>query len=106
MFRRRISITRAPGGTARSLFHGVAVKSSARFRCPAALAVDGIRFLSDEAPQLPLRGCASAQSCKCVYEHFVDRRTSLRRDSDIGCPPKISPSVERRTYGPRRITDA
>ena len=41
------------------------------------------RFLSDDAPLLPLSGCDSLQ-CRCTYEHFKDRRQESRRISDLG----------------------
>lgn len=42
--------------------------------CPAAKAVKGRRFLSREAPHLPLLDC-HAEKCHCVYHHHADRRT-------------------------------
>ena len=42
--------------------------------CQGAIAVKGTRFLSREAPLLPLAGCA-APKCHCVYHHHTDRRT-------------------------------
>jgi hypothetical protein len=41
--------------------------------CTAAEQVAGQRFLSSEAPPLPLESCTS-QECHCVYMHHSDRR--------------------------------
>jgi hypothetical protein len=45
--------------------------------------MEGQRFLSREAPQLPLKDCASA-SCTCRYQHHEDRRRGPRRARDMG----------------------
>lgn len=105
MFKRKAPVRRPPGSAVRHLFHGVAVKPSERCKCKAVTALDGKRFLSDEAPSLPLAGCDSPQACRCVYEHFNDRRTEIRRESDSGFPPKEQPA-DRRMQTPRRITDS
>jgi hypothetical protein len=68
------------------------------------LAMEGQRFLSDEAPVLPLAGCETPQACRCIYEHFTDRRTVLRRDVDSGLPARPHPT-DRRKHKARRITD-
>ena len=43
----------------------------------------GKRFLSHEAPALPLKNCGSPQ-CECRYEHHDDRRKVGRRAHDLG----------------------
>lgn len=103
MFKRRIPVRRPVAGI-RHLFHGVAIKCTNGGRCAAVAALEGKRFLSDEAPMLPLADCDIPDACKCIYEHFNDRRTALRRDSDAGLPPAYYPG-ERRTRTSRRITD-
>jgi hypothetical protein len=69
--------------TAASPFHGVSVYPYSNC-CQHAKAVNGKRFLSSEAPHLPLEGC-EAQVCHCVYRHHADRRTGTgnRRTIDI-----------------------
>lgn len=94
---------RPPAAGVKQLFHGVAIKSLYGRSCAAAVALDGLRFLSDEAPTLPLPNCDMPDTCKCVYEHFSDRRTTLRRDVDAGLPPAYR-AVDRR-QSRRRITD-
>jgi hypothetical protein len=103
MFKRKSSDRRPPTAGIRHLFHGVAVKPFDACKCAAVAAIEGQRFLSDEAPPLPLVECDMPHTCRCVYEHFNDRRTELRRDSDFG-PPSRHQDVDRRTKM-RRITD-
>ena len=51
--------------------------------CSAAKEMEGRRFLSREAPVLPLKKCDRA-SCQCRYEHHEDRRKGPRRARDFG----------------------
>ena len=75
--------------------------------CDAAAHLSGHRFLSSEAPPLPLPDCTGA-NCHCVYLHHYDRRTGSDR--------RVKPSNEldflvsngyrnRRTTGGRRASD-
>ena len=77
--RRENTMDRRTAGGHASPFHAVSVHPAAG-GCEAALAIKGLRFLSDEAPALPLEGC-TAENCHCRYAHHVDRRsgTSDRR---------------------------
>jgi hypothetical protein len=50
--------------------------------CAAAHALRDRRFLSREAPVLPLTGCDVAH-CSCRYEHYDDRRQKVRRARDL-----------------------
>jgi hypothetical protein len=59
-------------------FHCVEVKA-VDCTCEAIKQLAGLRFLSDEAPLLPLPEC-SAGTCRCRYEHHEDRRQDLRRN--------------------------
>jgi hypothetical protein len=73
--------------------------------CDAAEALEGERFLSGQAPALPLAGCDAA-SCDCEYRYHADRRAGTRRDADLGLPrQRIGPQVERRDGGGRRAAD-
>jgi hypothetical protein len=85
------------------LFHGIAIEPGDR-ACDAVRALKGVRFLSEEAPHLPLDGCNCAQNCRCVYRHFADRRTDSRREADLGLPPRPVPDDCRSGFG-RRVTD-
>lgn len=46
--------------------------------CAAAMACKDRRYLSFEAPRMPLEGCDAAR-CDCTYRHFTDRRGTARR---------------------------
>jgi hypothetical protein len=59
-------------------FHCVSIKIDG-CGCFAGKQLQGKRFLSAEAPLLPLPGCADG-TCKCRYEHHNDRRHDLRRN--------------------------
>ena len=51
--------------------HCFEVKPSTR-TCDAVLEIEGKKFLSAEAPTLPLPGCNV--NCSCRYVHYDDRR--------------------------------
>jgi hypothetical protein len=72
--------------------------------CGAAQSVRNVRYLSQEAPTLPLKGC-TAGKCTCRYRHFQDRRGSPRRDADIIGPRMGFAGRERRLAHGRRSTD-
>jgi hypothetical protein len=63
-------------------FHAVVIVPG-RHACPGAYALRERRFLSREAPVLPLQGCG-AEECSCCYEHYDDRRERARRTCDLG----------------------
>ncbi len=90
-------------GAKRSVFHGVSIDSRDQV-CSAVAELHGKRFLPEEAPILPLDRCPQPLSCQCVYKHFGDRRTGLRRDSDEGLPIREFPNELRLGVG-RRVTD-
>jgi hypothetical protein len=82
--------------------------------CRASMAARKVRYLSAEAPPLPLSGCTQPKSCTCKYKHFADRRAGPRRvtDSDLyknalsrPVPARLTQSDRRRARG-RRATDA
>jgi len=63
-------------------FHAVSVIPGPSC-CAAAKAIEGRRFLSKDAPVLPLKGCDRSQ-CACHYQHHQDRRTGPRRAREMG----------------------
>ena len=65
-----------------SPFHAVTIVPGLR-ACAAALDLQGHRFLSRDAPALPLKKCESG-SCTCRYEHYDDRRHGPRRAREMG----------------------
>jgi len=88
-------------------FHAVSVHPAAG-GCQAAMAIKGQRFLSEEAPELPLQGC-TAENCHCRYAHHVDRRSGTGdRRLDFGTQqstPAGSAQGERRVTIGRRESD-
>ena len=53
-------------------YHAVSLKFPPD-ACDAAKAMEGERYLSADAPSIPLPGCDAA-TCKCRYVHHKDRR--------------------------------
>ena len=73
---RRSSTTSSAGDTA---FHAVSIKFPQR-ACDAARKMDGKRFLSSDAPHIPLPDC-DIVDCQCRFVHFKDRRGRVDRRS-------------------------
>lgn len=70
--------------------------------CKAVQDLGAVRFLSDEAPSLPLSGCTEGK-CTCSFVHHDDRRDDERRyayGQFANIPPTIS--GERRARTDRR----
>ena len=65
-----------------SAWHAVCIAPGER-ACDAARLLAGRRFLSRDAPSLPLKNCDNA-ACTCRYEHYDDRRKGARRAGEIG----------------------
>jgi hypothetical protein len=88
-------------------YHAVSI-DPVPFSCTAAHAIRTQRFLSEEAPALPLAKC-SAQQCQCRYIHYPDRRSG-DRDRRLG-PVEESDESEfwslrnRRSFRRRRLAD-
>jgi len=73
--------------------------------CEAVLTLGKQRFLSREAPKLPLAECTAAATCRCAYRHYKDRRSGPRRWSDQGGGNRPGPQGERREKRGRRADD-
>ncbi len=67
--------------------------------CEVAIKLKDWRFLSKEAPSLPLPGC-NAERCRCQYVHHRDRRVDDRRSpigpAHLGGPDRRSGNDRRR----------
>ncbi len=74
--RRSHRAERRASSVAGNSFHAVSIHPSAE-GCLAAEAIRGERFLSAEAPSLPLEACTAA-ACNCRYAHHADRRCGTR----------------------------
>lgn len=94
-------VVRAVGGR----WHAVSVAASGN-GCAAARMLQRARFLSAEAPTLPLNGCGHPQSCRCFYKHHDDRRAQPRRREEItGLRANVRIAEERRHDRDRRQSD-
>ncbi len=83
-------------------WHAVSVKPGPG-ACDAAAAGKTSRWLSREAPMLPLPGCTRPDRCSCTYRHHDDRRAGGRRAAEMDAfsrPPQIT--TERRKRRTRR----
>ena len=77
-------------------YHSVAIRYDGNAACPvvkqfpmqptlstqAPPFLETRRFLSSEAPLLPLAGCTET-SCQCRYVHYADRREQDRRSTYV-----------------------
>jgi hypothetical protein len=87
-------------------WHAVSVLASGEC-CTAARMLQRSRFLSADAPALPLAGCPARQSCSCFYKHHDDRRGQPRRREEItGLRANVRVVQERRHERDRRRSDA
>lgn len=85
-------------------YHAVSVRPG-RYPCGAAIQLEGVRFLSADAPRLPLDQCNAGQ-CTCRYVHHDDRRTDDdRRRNDVWGSGPSWVGQERRSTKGRRVTD-
>jgi len=75
-----------------SEYHAVSIRFDAG-ACTAAQALDGQRFLSAEAPRLPLTEC-DVPECSCRFVHHADRRGKDDRRSPFA-PGGISAASGR-----------
>lgn len=88
--------------TANKRWHAVSVKPCTG-ACPAAATGRDQRWLSREAPQLPLPGCTRPDTCRCTYQHHEDRRGEGRRAEDTDAFRRPThPTTERRSHRDRR----
>ena len=80
-------------------WHAVSIAPGHR-HCAAAKALRDQRFLSKNAPTLPLKDC-DCKDCGCRYAHYEDRRDAVRRARDVGVSVDGHVGDERRA-DPRR----
>jgi hypothetical protein len=87
-----------------SQWHAVAIRPKG-CSCEAVQACRS-RFLSAQAPRLPLSQCTASDTCSCVYKHHADRRANPRRgDEKGGLRRGTTVAQERRLQADRRKTD-
>lgn len=74
--------------------------------CAAALELRKTRYLSKDAPVLPLKDCSKPAACPCTYKHHEDRRAKSRRSEETGTSSTGKKHVsERRVSRGRRDED-
>ncbi len=113
LYRRRISREPAPpedrrlSSTSSSRFHAVSIRPGSN-ACAAAKSMSGERFLSAEAPPIPLPQC-DASRCDCRFQHHADRRSGKDRRSPFTAGGVSAETgnygVERRDGRERRRAD-
>ena len=74
-------------------------------RCMAAKADPGKRYLSREAPRLPLVGCTMSAACTCKFQKHADVRDGDRRAFGSAEISRWLSAPERRQFGGRRPID-
>ena len=88
-----------------SPFHAVEIRG-ANDACQAAQDAHGERYLSAEAPALPLGQCDRPDRCQCRYQHYEDRRGNSRRGAESGLSSQHDAEhVEQRNLKGRRADD-
>ena len=80
-------------------YHAVSIAPGAK-ACGAARKLEDRRFLSREAPVLPLKAC-DCSNCTCRYVHYEDRRKGGRRARDLGVSIDGYTDDEKRTKAKR-----
>jgi hypothetical protein len=92
-------------GFQRVRWHAVSIVTT-QASCHTARALRGMRFLSNEAPHLPLTECCAGATCPCAYKHYADRRGPPRRAEELTGLRRPNPGAqERRQQSGRRSTD-
>ena len=86
-------------------YHAVAIRCG-KTPCQAAQDDQTQRYLSAEAPLLPLDQCDRPDHCNCRYQHYEDRRGGPRRRSEHGLSGETDAErLERRNVKDRRAND-
>lgn len=88
-----------------SSYHAVEIQRTER-ACEASRGTIGKRFLSTEAPPLPLSQCDRPNACRCSYRHFSDRRVCLRRPAELApLRATFGDRLDKRGLPSRRVND-
>jgi hypothetical protein len=82
LFGREAEPKPVPAKKPQNPYHAVCIMPGPR-ACAAAHKLLGQRFISRDAPALPLKDCDRPE-CQCRYEHYDDRRKGPRRATDLG----------------------
>lgn len=87
LFKESRSTSSRPAAEQAASYHAVAIRHP-KDACQAARDAAGQRYLSKEAPLLPLKDCTQPAQCECRYQHYDDRRAGPRRESEGAPPPE------------------
>jgi len=68
-------------GNEQFAFAAVSIAHDKDHACGDVQALGNVRFLSRDAPLIPLKNCAKKATCNCRYVHHRDRRKSQRRNT-------------------------
>jgi hypothetical protein len=82
----------------RKVWHSVSIDAKP-LSCEAALDLRKTRYLSKDAPALPLKECSKRAACPCTYKHHEDRRAKPRRAAETG-----SSSTGKKRDSERRVS--
>lgn len=86
-------------------WHAVSIVSKG-FCCESVKSLRTGRFLSAQAPRLPLPDCSMPSSCACAYRHHEDRRARARRSDELhGIRRSHWTAQERRSRADRRTSE-
>ena len=100
-----INKSKAAPPRAPSHWHAVAIRPKGA-SCDAVQACRAARYLSGDAPRLPLSECTASDTCSCVYKHHADRRAQPRRQEERdGLRRSSKVDQERRLSRDRRKSD-
>jgi hypothetical protein len=100
----QLSADQAAPQRASSRWHAVAIKPKGQ-SCDAVQTCRTRRFLSKDAPRLPLTECSTSDTCACVYKHHADRRAPPRREEERDGLRRGKVELERRLSRDRRKID-
>jgi hypothetical protein len=100
--RERQAIRNRPSRSELHKYHAVTI-AQGRTACSGSIQLGDRRFLSKDAPPLPLPGC-SRQVCRCRYIHHADRRRAEDRRFPFGVRKHSESSItsERRSLDRRK----
>jgi len=85
-----------PITTAKKKYAGLAFVADSHC-CDAATAHHERRFLTSEAPKIPLAQCSDPALCHCKYRNIDDRRISDDRRDIVGVLSKEMPVGDKRS---------
>jgi hypothetical protein len=96
LMRSSAGFAKKPIATEKKKYAGLAFFSDSHC-CDAATAHNERRFLTSEAPKIPLAQCSDPALCHCKYRNIDDRRISDDRRDIVGVLSKDMPVGDKRS---------